>query len=63
MFRALEIALNKNATIFLVESQEDAEALIEWTKDYEARNRADEEALLDEFKDVNVTYFTPERSE
>ena len=40
-----------------VESQEDAEALIEWTKDYEARNRADEEALLDEFKDVNVHVF------
>ena len=40
-----------------VESQEDAEALIEWTKDYEARNRADEEALLDEFKEVNVHVF------
>lgn len=40
-----------------VESPKDAEALIEWTKNYEARNRAEEEALLEEFKDVNVHVF------
>lgn len=50
----LERIKQKRDDIPWVETQEDAEALIEWTKDYEARHRADEEALLEEFKNVRV---------
>ena len=37
-----------------VETKKDAVELIEWTIDYEARTKADEEALLKEYPDVKV---------
>lgn len=40
-----------------VESKEDAEELIEWTKDYETKTRPLELQLLSEHPDVHVTVF------
>ena len=37
-----------------VETKKDAVELIEWTIDYEARTKADEEALLKEYPDIKV---------
>ena len=37
-----------------VETKEDAEELIAWTKDYENRTKEEEKALLDQYKHVKV---------
>ena len=40
-----------------VETKEDAEELIAWTEDYEKRTKQEEEALLNEYKQVVVHRF------
>lgn len=53
----LDRVKQKRDDIPWIETQEDAEALIEWTKDYEARHQADEEALLEKYSEVKVHVF------
>ena len=40
-----------------VETKEDAEELIAWTEDYEKRTKVDEEAILNEHKEVKIHRF------